>query len=138
MDVRDGNGECWFKDSDHPNNLTEAYCWLKGELLVRELEAIGEKRLAKRCFDNLSARQAGRFGRKLDRLAAKLREESRVRPFGSRRSFSERVSFYDEKSREWTLRPYSTTLERVVEILEKGGRWYRRASALGSGVVAWY
>jgi hypothetical protein len=136
-EVRDEDAECWFKDGDHPTNLLEAYCWFKGELLVRELEAIGENKMAKRCFSDLSARKAGKFGRHLLELAGKLRERYRGTPF-EKPCFSERVSFYDEKSGQWTLRPYTTTLERVVEILEKGGRWYRKASSLGSGVAAWH
>lgn len=140
IDARDYEAtECAFRDGDHPTEPCEAHCWFKGEILVRELEAINERKLAKRCFADMSARKAGKFGKKLLDLAWKLRERYRgMPPFDKPPCFTERVSFFDEKNGVWTLRPYTTTLERVVDILEKGGRWYRKASSLGSGVVAWH
>lgn len=136
--ARGETGECWFQHGDHPGKPAEAACWFNGELLVRELEAIGKKRLAKKCFSNLSARGAGRFGKQLLCLAKELRQHYWGLPPSKQPAISERVSFFSKKNKSWIRQPYTTSPGHVVEILEKSGNWYRKASALGSGVVAWY
>jgi hypothetical protein len=104
--------------------------------LARELEAIGEKKMAKRCFETMSVDEADEFGQRILDLAEEFQNRYRDVPIEKRPAISEWVSFYDEDSKDWILKPYNTTIERVVDVLEKGGCWFKKVSSLGSGVAA--
>jgi hypothetical protein len=125
-----------FVDTDRPRGFLGAYCWFNGESLARELEAIGEKKMAKRCCETMSTDEAKEFGQRLLDLAEEFQGRYREVPAEKRPRISEWVSFYDEESKDWILKPYNTTIERVVDQLEKGGSWFQKVSTLGSGVAA--
>lgn len=122
--------------ADRPRGYVGAQCWLNAETLGRELEAIGEKKMAKRVFETMSSETAAEFGQRLAALAEDFAGRYRDVSPEKRPQISEWVSFYDEESKDYITKPYSTTIDRVVDVIEKASHWYNNVALLGSGVAA--
>ena len=124
------------KSEDRPRGFIGSYAWFNAETLSRELEAIGEKKMAKRVSETMSVDEADEFGQRLLDLAEEFQGRYRDVPAEKRPRISEWVSFWDDESRDWILKPYNTSVERVVSLLERGGTWFKKVSSLGSGVAS--
>lgn len=125
---------CPFKDENFPIGMLGSCCWLRGKVAAYELDALHERQLCERMFQNMTAEEAFSFALELDAAADRLErqhagdaEKPRGAPWNGR---------LNERN-EWVWETFST-FETALASIREAARWYRKIGLLGFGVHAWY
>lgn len=126
---------CPFASSHFPIGMLATCCSLRGKVAAAELDAFGERAVAARMFEHMSAETALAFARTLrqaaDRIEAKHANDN-PKPRGAGQ-----VLRLNAETGESSYDRYST-FEEALAFIRQAADWYGLVASLGYGVYAWF
>lgn len=126
---------CPFEKDDFPIGMMGTCCSLRGKAAARELEALGEHRLAEAMYRDMTCAKVEIFAKKLREAADRLERRhagQSAKPTGAGWN-----GLWVAKKKEWEWQNHST-FEEALAAIREAARWYEKVASLGFGVHAWY
>ena len=121
---------CPFRQRNFSHGVLATYCWYRGKIIARELEAIGEAELAERCYQEMSQEEALQFADELEKVKEGIERRQKVKGAGWN-------GHWDSQKKRYKWETYSDK-QAVLEAIEEAIEWYRKVAELGCGVDTWY
>lgn len=105
---------CPFKDDGFPIGMMGSCCWLRGKAAAFELEALGERVLSDRMYQNMTAEEALAFAQELVDAAGRLEGLHAGQP--DKPKGAGWNGTWDSERKETVWNTYSTFEEALAEI----------------------
>jgi hypothetical protein len=126
---------CPFSGDDFPVGMMGTCCSLRGEVAVRELEALDEYALSEDMHRNMVSYEATEFADALRGAADALERRYAVSPEKPRGAGWNGT--WSTERKDWDWQNYST-FEQALAAIREAARWYEKVGSLGYGVFAWH
>ena len=126
---------CPFEKDDFPIGMMGTCCSLRGKAAARELEALGEHRLAEAIYRDMTCAKVEVFAKKLREAADRLECRHAGQP--TKPTGAGWNGLWVAKKKEWEWQSHST-FEEALAAIREAARWYEKVASLGFGVHAWY